>query len=272
MATAAITLTRFAYQAARDLGCLRAGQTMAADVLIDIQDAANQMLDGWLIEELMIPASPASVFNLTAGLQDYIIGPGQVAPNFNAERPTDIEIANIILNTVNPVLRTPLEIINVEQKAAIPVQNLPQTLPTRLYYERNFNITDGSARIYIWGGAIDAYQLELFTPDQSVLRQFTDLTTAYIYPPGYQNLIRKSLAVAIAPLMTMYSKSARVYHPMAPSASMLQLVIKQADEARASVQSYNAEDPILTGDPAFLGNSARRGWNYLLGTNGRTGR
>lgn len=272
MATAPINLTRFAYQAARDLGCLRAGQTMAADVLADILDAANQLLDGWLIEELLIPASPAQIFNLTAGIQNYIIGPGQVAPNFNAERPTKIEIANIILNTVNPVLRTPLEIIDVEQKASIPVQDLPNTLPTRLYYERGFNTADGSANIYIWGGAIDAYQLELFTPDQSVLHQFADLTTAYIYPPGYQNLIRKSLAVAIAPLMTMYSKSARADHPMAPAESMLQLVMKQADAALLSVQGYNAEDPILTGDPAFLGNSARRNWNYLLGTAGRNGR
>lgn len=272
MATGPINLTQFGYQAARDIGCLRAGQTLSADILADIKDAANQMMDAWLIEEMMIPASPALIFNLTAGQQDYIIGPGQVSPNFDAERPTEIEIANIILNTVNPVLRTPLEIINVEQKASIPVQSLPQTLPTRLYYERNFNVADGSARIFIWGGAIDAYQLELFTWDQSVLHQFPDLTTNYIYPPGYQNLIRKNLAVAIAPLMTMYSKSARADHPMLPSAELLKLVMKQASDAIQSVTSYNADDPILTGDPAFLGNSARRGWNYLLGTNGRTGR
>lgn len=272
MALAAITLGAFAYQAARDLGCIRAGQTMSADVVADILDAANQMLDGWLLEDLMIPASPASIFNLTAGLQDYIIGPGQVAPNFDAPRPTEIEIANIILNTVTPVLRTPLEILQVEQKAAIPVQQLANTLPTRLYYEKNFNVADGSARIYIWGGAIDAYQLELFTPDQSVLHSFADATTAYLYPPGYPNLIRKSLAVAIAPLMSMYSKADRAQHVLMPSNERLQLVMKQADEARISVQGYNEESPILTGDPAFLGNSARRGWSYLLGVNGRTGR
>lgn len=266
-----ISAQQFIVDALIDLGCLFPGQIPTSDILNYGLRRINQMLDGWLIEELMIPASPAQIFNLTAGLQNYVIGPGQVAPNFDAERPTQIEIANIILNTVNPVLRTPLEIIDVEQKASIPVQDLPQTLPTRLYYERGFNVTDGSANIYIWGGAIDAYQLEIFTPDQSVLRQFTDLTTGYIYPPGYQNLIQKSLAVVLAPGMNVYARSPRS-GIIAPSESMLQLVIKQADEARISVEGYNAEDPILTGDPAFLGNSARRGWNWLTGTNGRTGR
>lgn len=268
----AITAATFINDAMTDLGCLRPGQVATTDLLSAGLRALNQMLDGWLIEELLVPASPAQIFNLTAGLQTYIIGPGQVAPNFDAERPTEIDIANIVLNTVSPVLRTPLEIINVEQKAAIPVQDLPNTLPTRLYYERNFNITDGSARIYIWGGAINSYQLELFTWDQSVLRAFADLTTAYIYPPGYARLIQKNLAVEIAPMMTMYCRSAKTSGVIAPSQSMLQLVQKQATDARLSVESYNSDDPILTGDPAFLGNSARRGWNYLLGTNGRTGR
>lgn len=262
----------FIIDALMDLGCIRPGQIPTGDIFTAALRYLNRMIDAWLIEEMLIPASPADIYTLTAGLQDYIIGPGQVAPNFDADRPTEIEIANIILNTVNPALRTPLEIINVEQKASIPIQSLPQTLPTRLYYERNFNVADGSARIFIWGGAINAYQLELFTWDQSVLHQFPDLTTAYLYPPGYPNLIQKNLAVAIAPMMTLYCKAAQGGAVMAPSADMLKLVMKQAADAIESVTSYNADDPILTGDPAFLGNSARRGWNYLLGTNGRTGR
>ena len=272
MAAPPITLTQFAYQAARDLGCLRAGQTLSADVLNDIRDSANQLLDAWLIDELMIPASTPQIYNLTAGLQSYTIGPNEVAPNFTAARPTQIEVANIILNTVTPVLRTPLELINVEQKAYIPVQNLPNTLPTRLYYAKNFNTTTGSGYIFLWGGSISNYQLELFTWDQTVLAQFPDLTTAFIYPPGYERMIRKCLAVEIAPLMTMYSKSARMDHPMAPAAAMLSLVQMQAAEARYAVESYNAPDPILTGDAAFLGDNARQGWNYLLGTTSRTGR
>jgi hypothetical protein len=273
MASPSITMTEFAYQAARDLGCLRAGQTLSTDILDDILIAGNQMLDSWLIDELAIPASTPQVYDLVAGQQSYTIGPNETPPTgFTAPRPVEIEVANIILNTVSPVLRTPLELIVVEQKAAIPVQDLPMTLPTRLYYAKNFDVSTGSGYLYIWGGALYAYQLEIFTWDQTVLSQFPDLTTAFIYPPGYQRMIRKCLAVEIAPLMTMYSKSARAESPMAPSQTMLQIVSKQADDARAMVESYNAPAPILTGDPAFLGNSARRGWNYLLGTNGRTGR
>lgn len=272
MAAPAITLTAFAYQAARDLGCLRAGQTLSADVLADILTAANQMLDAFLIDELMIPASTPQVYNLTPGLQSYTIGPNETAPNFTAARPVEIEVANIILNTVTPVLRTPLELINVEQKAYIPVQDLPNTLPTRLYYAKNFNVTTGSGYIFIWGGAISNYQLELFTWDQTVLAQFPDAVTAFIYPPGYERMIRKCLAVEIAPLMTMYSKSARMNSPMAPAPAMLALVQQQAALARNAVEAYNAPANILTGDPAFLGDNARQGWNYLLGTVSRTGR
>ena len=53
---------------------------------------------------------------------------------------------------------------------------------------------------------------------------------------------------------------------------VLSLVQMQAAEARYAVESYNAPDPILTGDAAFLGDNARQGWNYLLGTTSRTGR
>ncbi len=273
MAFTPINLTNFAYQAARDLGCLRAGQTLSPDILADIKDAANQLLDGWLIEDMLIPDSPAQIFTLTAGLQTYQIGPGQVSPNFDAPRPTEIQVANIILNTVSPVLRTPLEIINVDQWAWIAVQDLPNTLPTRLYYEKSFNIVDGFSRIMIWGGAINNYGLELYTWDQSVLREFADLTTSRIYPPGYANMIRKNLAVAIAPLMSMYCKSSRADRPMAPSQVMLGRVERQAIDARLSVESYNADAPILIGDPAYLGTSTRSGgYNYLLGTCGRNGR
>lgn len=267
--TAGITLGRLAYQAARDLGCIRAGQTLGSDILQDILEAGNQMLDGWLIEDFLLPESPAQVFPLVAGTQIYTIGPNEVAPNFTAPRPTEIVLANIILNTVTPVLRLPLEIINEEQWASIPVQLLPNTIPTRMYYEKSFDIVTGASRILLWGGAITSYQLEIYAWDQSVLRQFADVNTAYLYPPGYANLIRKSLAVAIAPLMNMSSKAARMENLLAPSPDMLARVEKQALLARESVESYNADAPILTGDPMFQSDSRRPAFNYLTGANGR---
>lgn len=269
----AVSLSKLAYQAARDLGCIRAGQTLTADILNDIFEAANQMLDGWLIEEFLIIASPPQVFQLQAGLQIYQIGPGQLPPNFDAERPTEIQDANIILNTVNPVLRIPLNCINLDQWANIAIQQLPNTIPTLLYYEKSFDIVTGFSRLLLWGGSITNYQLELYTWDQSNLRQFVDLDTPYLYPPGYPNLIRKCLAVAIAPLMTMYCKSSRADRPMAPSTAMLNMVMTQANAARASVESYNAPQEVLFGDPAWCSRNSRRGgFNYLSGFNGRTGR
>lgn len=266
-------LTTFAEQAARDLGCLRSGQSLSTDILNDIREAANQMLDQWLIDELLIIASPATAFVLTAGIYQYTIGPSEIAPNFTAPRPTEIVDANIILNQYNPVLRTPLEIINVDQWSDIPIQNLQNALPTRMYYERGFDTTTGSARIFLWGAPLlSSYSLEIFAWDQKVLQAFPDLTTAYIYPPGYQKLIRKSLAVTIAPMMNMYCKSARSEGLMAPSDAMLAMVVKEADAARTLVESYNAPDPLIISDPSFIGSSGTPGWNWLTGTSTRNGR
>jgi hypothetical protein len=105
-----------------------------------------------------------------------------------------------------------------------------------------------------------------------VLQAFPDLTTEYIYPPGYQRLIRKALAVSIAPLMNMYCKSARSEGLMMPSEAALKLVMAQADDARRRIESYNAPDPILITDPSFIGSSGTPGWNWLTGTSTRNGR
>ena len=69
--------------------------------------------------------------------------------DFTGARPTEIEDANIILNTVSPVLRRQLDCINVDQWADIAVQNLPNTIPTRLYYEKSFDQTYGFSRILL---------------------------------------------------------------------------------------------------------------------------
>lgn len=252
-----------------DLGCLFPGMSPSADLLNTCLRAANDWLDAQLIDELMIPASPAQVFTLTAGLQFYTIGPNETAPNFTAARPTQIEQANILLNTVNPVIRTPLNIIEVDVWANIALVDLPQTLPTLLYYEKSFNVNTGASRILIWGGAINNYGLELYSWDQTVLRQFTDLTTAYKYPPGYKRMLQKNIAVAMAPRVAAYAKSNRSNGVLAPSPAMLQLVAQQAMESKEAVTSYNAPSPTLTCDPAFQGSGSANGWNYLLGTIGR---
>lgn len=267
------TLTQISYMALRDIGCLRPGQTTSTDVIADILESANQMIDSWTIDELMAYASPAQIFTLTASREQYQIGTGQASPNFNAMRPTGIVDANIILNTVDPVVRTPLNLITVDEwariavRAATPGATAPvPAIPTMLYYDGDYNATSGYATINLWPAPLETYQLEIFGPQTLPFTAFANSSTAYNFPPAYLKLLRKCLAVEIAPMMQIYNKLARI--PNAPQLAMLNLVIEEARKIKELVQSYNAPDSLRVCDRSFLGSGKRGGWNYALGTYG----
>ncbi len=264
-----LTPNQLAYQALRDLSCLRAGQTASPDLLADIYAAANQMLDAWLIDELFVPSFKIATYTLTAGGQFYLIGPGAANTviggvqyyGINDNRPAQIERANVILNTTTPPVHTPIDLIGVDDWAAIRVPQIPLAIPLKLYYDRAFDQTTGLARIFLWPGPIYAYQLEMFTWQQLVA--FASQSTSYNFPPAYARAIQKNLAVEIAPLCRLYAKYGRVEKP---DGEALELVREQARDAKANLQSYNAPDPIMHCDPAFSSATRRKGsFNYAIG-------
>jgi len=259
------TLTQIANRALRDIGCLRPGQTTSTDVLNDILTRANEMIDGWLLEELMTFTLNIAAYTLVAGTRTYKIGPGQVAPNIAAARPTQVMEANIIINTVSPVVRRPMKILDHKEWAAIRVQDIPFALPLQLYYDKGFDATNQFGTLYLWPGPLSSYQLELFTWQQ--LQSFPDLVTALNFPPGYEQMIRTNLAVLIAPMMRMYAKvpqagGMRDYDP-----NMLALVVEQAQDSKRLVESYNSMDPGQPGDLMYSSRTQHGAFNYGVGEN-----
>jgi len=258
-----VTLTQLTYQALRDIGALRPGQTTSTDVLNDCLTEANQMLQMFLMDELMVFTILQSDYTLTALSQFYTIGPNENPPNFRATRPTKIENANIIINTVSPVVRRPMTILNHEEYANIRVQQIPSALPLKIYYDYGFT-TSQAGTIFIWPGPISGYILELFTWQQ--LSTFPDLVTPLTFPPGYERLLRKNLAVSIAPMMRLYAKvpgpgGMRSYDPL-----MLEEVKMQAVEAKMWVKSFNAPAAPAKCDPMYNGKNHMGGaWNYGTG-------
>ncbi len=261
MAILTYSCDQLAYQALRDLGCIRTGQGAPPDLLTDILVAANQLIDDWLIDNLMIYAFLADIYSLSGSSQSYTIGPS--GADFTAPRPTDIQDANILLNTVSPVVRQPVKIINVDQWANIRVRNIQPAIPLVLYYDRGFDATLGYGTINLWPGPQANYQLEIFTPKQ--LTEFPDQTTAIRFPPAYANAIRKCLAVSIAPMMALYAKFNN--HFTSPLAT-LPLIEKQANRAKAGLMASNTKMNVMNLDPAFSGMQSGSDWNYLLGTTG----
>lgn len=268
-----VTLTQLAYQSLRDLGCLRPGQTTSQDVLNDILYEANQLIDAWLLDRFLVYQLTINEFTLTAGQQFYTIGPNETSnrvisgttffPIQNA-RPTRIEYANIILTTVTPVVRQSMEILRDDKQwGRIRVEQIPFAIPLKLFYDHGFDNTNGFGLIYLWPGPQSSYGLEYYTWKQ--LQSFASLTTPLNFPPGYQRLMQKNLAVEIAPMMRMYAKvpgpgGLRSYDP-----AMLARVEMQAREAKRDVEQYNAPEEAVLVDPAFSGSNRKASFNYGSG-------
>lgn len=263
MSIQSYSANELAYQALRDLGALRAGQGPSTEVLGDIFVAANQLIDSWLIDQLLVYAYVPNQYTLNGTSITYTIGP--VGADFTAPRPTGIQDANIILNTTSPVVRQAVSIINVDQWASIRVQNLQPAIPLVLYYDANFNPTLGYGSINLWPGPQASYILEIYTWQQ--LTAFADQTTPIKFPPAYAQALRKCLAVAIAPMMLLYGKENGIIGSAIDKA--LPLVKEQARLAMAALRSYNAKTPVLSLDPAFDAVTNRTGFNYMTGNAGR---
>lgn len=274
-----LSLTTLAYQCCRDLGCLRPGTkaVQSADVLADIQDAANQLLNSWTGEQLMVFATPASIFPLQFGLEQYKIGPGQVSPNFNAPRPAGIAEANVVIQfTSTPTVRRSLVQWTQQEWAQITVRAYPAgspapiaAIPEGIYYDNDYDEASGYATINLWPAPQSTPQaLELFTTETMPFASFADLTTVYNFPPMYERALRKNLADEIAPMMTMYWKAHRLEGMQSVSEAMWAKVHEQAVETKAMIMSSNWDDGVKFVDPAFRGSGNRAAFNYGTGTNG----
>jgi hypothetical protein len=80
----AYNLTQIATQALRDIGELRPGQSTSTDVTSDILFAANEMLDKWTLDRILVyyvsSAGPPVVYSVLAAFPDltttYTFAPG----------------------------------------------------------------------------------------------------------------------------------------------------------------------------------------------------
>lgn len=260
-----VTATNLINEALRDLGCLLPGNKTSPDILAEGLVVLNQRVDSWQLDGLKVLNNRSDIYPLTAGIQKYTIGPVNATPAplywFPAQRPTAIRDANIVLNTFNPVIRYPMEAVNVDEWADIAVQDLPFAIPTAMYYVRDFDPTYGFASIYLWPGPLESYGLELFTWQQQQI--FQSLTASYNFPPGYQLMLRKCLAEDLIPMMSRQQKEYRI------TPQIIQLVTTQARLARQVVESSNAPAPLLIGDPAWQSPQESGAFNYLTGLTGR---
>lgn len=204
----------------------------------------NRMLDGWNALRANIYQVSIEQFTLTPHQQTYTIGEGG---NFNTTRPVEILKANMVLTSVSPNVRAPLEIINWDRWGDIPVPSLASSLPVKLYVDSDFPLR----KLYLWGYSSQQNNLELFmTKSLPVNLLISDTITV---PDGYIEAIEYSLAERIAPL---YWRKAN---------GLLEDVRVMARKARAAIQSANSK-PLNAHNDAHRAVGAKSPYfNYLVG-------
>jgi hypothetical protein len=236
------------------LGALRFGQTTSPDIGSGGLGVLNEMIDGWLLDELKVFAITPQVYTLTTALV-YTIGP---TGDFTAVRPTRIVDANYLFST-NPVVRKPVAILSEHDWSLIGVQNIPGALINALWYDYGVSQPSGNGTIHVWPGPKAGDQLELFTWQQ--LLSFPDLTTPITFPPGYPEAMKWCLAEQMIPMV-------RVKPYVTLVQETLNTVRSEAQKARTMIEGYN-HIPLMTEcDSSFLIHSRRGAFNYLTGTFG----
>jgi len=199
-------------------------------------------------------------YNLVPGLQPHTIGPADLTPTFSTgDQPRPVRIAGAaqLLNpNTSQQVRLPINCNHDKDWYQNVLTNLIQTnVVTDLYYDP----TSPLGSLYFWPvpntGAIVELQLwQTVQQFESIQDPIGGPGGAGIWPPGYRNAIKLTLAELLLP------GSNREEHPTLTAA---------ANKARAAVMGNNAKSPKMRTCDAGMPKAGRRGtrgdFNWFTG-------
>ncbi len=248
-----MTLADLINNAAKALGKLRAGGGLSPSELADGLNVANGLVDYWLTRRAFVYAIRIDTYQFSDKAPAdnnqppvYQLGPGS-ADWPNSTRPTHIENANICLTDQNPGIFTHVEILDADEWAAISLEQLPITIPTKMYCDYAFP----NANLYFWGYPTLPYLLQLFTWQQ--IAQFMGLGQTIAFPPGYYAAFLYTFAELVAPQWTCEIPA---------------IVAQQAMKARAGIAGTNSAAPHLRTLDSGMPVSGRGGSMFNYRTRG----
>lgn len=235
----------------RLIGVLAGGESsqgLSGDDFNDALFAANQLLDSWNTERLMVWGILRNVYNLQAGVQTYQLGPqqtGTAATTLDQVRYSKIERYGIIslTNAAQP-LELPIEDLSYIDWQSIPVKNITSALATKVYDDRAF--PQRNLNFY----PIPNVAIQAVVYPWTQVTQFTGLTQSLAFPPGYLRALAYNIAMELA-----------AEWPGDPS--RMPLVMKIAADAKAAVKSLNIVDLTMACDPMVVGTIRGGVYNWL---------
>lgn len=227
------------------------GDSLPPNLLVQGQVWANQMIDGWGLEPGTIPFESREVFALTAGKGGtgtptptsgpYTIGPGG---EFDTMRPEWVTNCGLLQLSSSPAVEIPRTLLTDRAYQAIAIKDLASTYFTSVYYNATYPL-----------GLVALYPVPNTTTNSLVLysrqpvQAFTSLDTAYVFPPGYAQVIEDNLAIYLA-------------DGLGAAAKLSTTLMRRAAQGLSNLKRANLPGIDMGLDPA-LTESARRPWNIL---------
>ncbi len=229
--------------ALKEIGVLAASETGTTEDAADALAALNRMLDQWAAERLQIFTVTRTTWVITAGIQNYNVGVGQVV---NVARPVYVDHVNFQDTAPDPDLEYQMEPLTEDAWSRVPQKTLQSKFPTSWYY----NPTFPNAVLTLWPiPTATTLQGVLYAPQ--AVAQFAALTTVVSLPPGYEEMLVKNLALKLGPSYE------RQPNPV---------LVEQAREAKAIVKRANKRLADLSIDDAALIQGRNRRFYYSLET------
>ncbi len=171
-----------------------ARRTASPEQLDEGVESYNELMDSWRAQGWRIPVQTRNLFPLVAAQKIYTIGPNGTGADFEAERPTRLIQAGLVLTNQNPNTEWQLDILTQEQYGRIHNKDWSSSWPLGVYYEPTFVAGMGTLYFYpVPASATCSVALYL----EQFLAEVRSLTTALILPPGYRKAITEALAIVI---------------------------------------------------------------------------
>lgn len=195
--------------AAGQLGLLDTGEGLSAQQITDGLFDANNMIDNWSSEGVMVLGEVVSTVNMVSGQEAYLLSP----------RPMKVVAAAHEVTAYGAFGTYPVAVLSMQDFYKIPDRESTSLFVKAIGYDRGYPTGTIYCAPRPYGGTM---QLITYAP----LTQFPDITTPITPLPGYDRLIVFGLAIESAPR-----------YNMTPSETL----VHNYQDALARVRNLNAE-------------------------------
>jgi hypothetical protein len=209
------------------------GTTPSTDQYAELIPEVNWMIASWNLDGHKIYTTSIAQYPMVANKRTYTIGP---TGDFVAPRPISIIQANVVVLGTTPYLHIPMRLLSDVEFAntalapqSATVGGIPASWPWALYNDGGFP----NSTLYTYGYPTQVNNIELYTWD-ALKTDFTSITDAAVFPPGYEAAIIANLALKVNVLYPHDSKL---------TGAQCEMLVREARQTLEAVTVLNTECP-----------------------------